>query len=192
MTILANKLAAAAVPAKQETILARKRAETPRGEYCVMPLFGRVWVELAGGIVLDEVESGVYAAMDEKKLAPTALNMRSYDQCRTALTLAWAVRNPDPDKREERAGTSDEWRALDVDLQVACGLVYDDVRERLSPVGMSRLSQDQLDAIRLGIEKKNRMLLVSAGVAALSLYLLTMDAPPASSPTMQSSTGESQ
>lgn len=198
MTILADKKAAAAAPkapARSETLLARKRAGTPRGEYVEMPMLGRVWVELAGGAILDEIESAVYATMDALKLPLSAMNMRTYDHCRSALTLAWAVR--DPENHAVRVGTEDEWRGIgeggvDLDLMLACSFIYGDVRERLSPVGMGALTKDQLDGIRLAIEKKNPMSLLSAGVVALSLYLLTTDVPQPTSPTTQSSTGESQ
>lgn len=193
MTILADKKAAAAAPKvadKPPTLLARKRAQTPRGEYVEMPMFGRVWVELVGEAATGEIEGATFAAMKAEGLDPIALNMRAYSQCRDALTLAWAVRNPED--HAERVGSQDEWRELDVDLIVACGLIYADVRERLSPVAMGSLTKDQIEEIRLAIEKKNATRLVDAGVVALSLYLLSMDAPPAISPTTKSSTGASQ
>jgi hypothetical protein len=69
--------------------------------------------------------------------------------------------------------------------------VWQDVCDRLSPVQAGKLTQDQLDAIRLGIEKKNPRLLRSVGVVALSNYLLTTADPPASSPMTPSSSGAS-
>lgn len=193
MTILADKKAAAAAkaaPAKPESILARKRAQTPRGEYVEMPMFGRVWVELAGERALDEIDGAVAAILKAEGLELIPLNGRAIERCRDALTLAWAVRNPDD--HTERAGTAEEWRDLDADLIVACALVYRDVRERLSPVSLGALTPEQFKAIRLDIEKKNATGLVDAGVVALSLYLLSMADPPATSPTTKSSTGESQ
>lgn len=192
MTILADKKSAAAAkvaPAKVESLLARARAQAPRGEFVEMPLLGRVWVELVGEAAVDEIEGATLAAMKAEGLELLAMNMPSYDSCRTALTLAHAVRNPE--NKEERVGTAEEWRALDIDLILACGLVYNDVRERLSPVALGALTKEQLDGIRLAIEKKNAMRLRSAGVVALSLYLLSTAAPPPTSPTTMSSTGES-
>lgn len=193
MTILADKKAAAAAkaaPAKPESILARKRAQTPRGEYVEMPMLGRVWVELVGEAAVDEIEGATLAAMKAEGLEPIGLNALSYDSCRTALTLAWAVRNPDD--HAEHVGAQDEWRDMDIDLVLACGLVYNDVRERLSPVAMGALTKEQLDDIRLAVEKKNAMRLRSYGVVVLSLYLLSTADQPATSPTTKSSTGESQ
>lgn len=187
MTILVNKQAAAAAP----TLLAQRRAQTPRGEYVELPMFGQVWIELAGEMVVDEIEGAVHAAMGRLKLEPNILNAMTYESRRLALTLAWAVRHPDPDKRDVRAGTQDEWIALDIDLLSACGLVYQDVRVRLSPVQALAVDAEQFEQIRLAHEKKNPMLLRSFGLGALSLYLASTDAPPASSPTTPSLPGES-
>jgi len=191
MTILSDaKAALARPPAQQESILARKRAQAARGELVDMPIVGKVWVELVGEASTCQIEAAVYAAMKADGLEMSALNMRSYDHCRAALTLAWAVRNPD--NHDERVGTDADWRAMDPDVIVACDYVYLDVRQRLSPVALGSLTKDQLDSIRLAIEKKNPMPLLSAGVVALSLYLLSMGEPPATSPSTKSSTGESQ
>lgn len=193
MTILADKKAAAAshqAPARAESLLARRRAQVPRGEYVEMPLVGRVWVELVGEASVDEIEGATLAAMKAEGLEPIALNALSYDSCRTALTLARAVRNSE--NKDELVGSDEEWRGLDIDIILACGLVYNDVRERLSPVAMGALTREQVDAIRLDIEKKNAMRLRSHGVVALSLFLLSTAVQLATSPTTKSSTGESQ
>lgn len=191
MTILGQKTAAAiaATPPKSETLFARARAQNPRGEFVVLPLFGRAWIELAGEMTVNEIEGAVFADMKRLDLAPTALNAFTYDNHRMAHTLAWAVR--EPDKREERFGTLDEWLALDIDMICACGIVYSDVRERLDPMGVSTLTKDDIDGIRYAIEKKNPILLRSYGVAKLSLWLLTGGVPPASSPTPPSTDGPS-
>lgn len=194
MSLLADKKAAAAAqraPSTEESsLLVRRRAQVPRGEYVEMPVLGRVWVELIGESAMAELEGATIAAMKADGLEPSAMNMQAYDQCRTALMLAWAVRHPE--NHAQRAGSQEEWRATDVDLVVACGYIYADVRERLSPVQMGALTQEKIDEIRLAIEKKNAMPLVRAGVVALSLYLLSTGDPPANSPTTKSSTGESQ
>ena len=189
MTILADKKSAAAAQAKPVSLLAQRRAQVPRGEFVEMPLVGRVWVELVGESAVDEIEGATLAAMKSEGLDPIQMNMLSYDSCRTALTLAWAVRNPD--NKDERVGTSEEWRTVDIDVILACGLIYNDVRERLSPVAMGALTTDQIDEIRLAIEKKNAMRLRSVGVVALSLYLLSMADRPETSPTTRSSSSGS-
>lgn len=192
MSMLADKKAAAAkLPdPKIETMLSRKRASSPRGEFVELPFFGRVWVELVSEAVVDEIESAVWAIMKGHDLPPTGTNVLNYGGCRDALTLAWAVRNPDA--LDEKYGTQEEWRALDVDLIYGCAFVYRDVRERLSPVQLGELSREQLDEIRHAVEKKNPTPLLDAGVVALSSYLLTTAAQPSSSPTTPSSSGESQ
>ena len=191
MSLMTQRVAAAkSAPAPAPpTLLAVARAQTPRGEHVTLPLLGRAWIELAGEAVVNEIEGAVFAEMKRLDLPPNTINAFTYDSDRTARTLAWAVRNPD--KIEERFGGLDEWLALDIDMINACGIVYADVRERLDPIGSVTLSRDDIDAIRLGIEKKNPTLLRSYGVAKLSLYLLTTADPPASSPSPLSSSGES-
>lgn len=190
MTILAAKNAAAAAQAiKPASRIAQMRAQAPRGEFVVLPLLGRVWVELVGESAQDEIDGQTVAIMKSEGLDLIPLNGRAIERCRNALTLAWAVRNAD--NKEEKFDTVEEWRSLDADLITACALIYEDVRYRLSPVAMNALTKEQIDEIRLAIEKKNATELASAGVVALSLYLLSTADPPANSPTTRSSTGES-
>lgn len=190
MTLLVRKQAEAksAAATQADTLLSRKRAATPRGELVTMPMLGLVWVELAGEMVVDEIEGAVYAAMDALKIAPTALNGATYESRRAALTLAWAVR--DPDNHETKAGTSEQWLDLDLEMISACSAVYMDVRERLNPLSFP-LSVEEHEAIRLAHEKKNTRMLRTFGVVSLSSYLATTDAPPASSPTTPPSSGPS-
>lgn len=187
MTLLGAKLAAAPAPAKAETLLAKARATHLRGEYAQLPLYGRVWIELAGEHIVDEIESEVFSAMAELKLLPLPINEMTYESRRAALTLAWAVRNPDV--HAEHFGDADEWIKVDIDMISACIGIYVDVRTRLNPLGIPLTTAD-LEEIRLGIEKKNPMLLRSCGAHKLSLYLASMESPRASSPEATSSTGE--
>lgn len=190
---MAARQAAARAPAAPvpggDTLLARARVTVPRGELVEMPLLGKVWIELPGELVVDEIEGAVFKAMADLGLPLTAVNALTYGSRRIALTLAWSVRHPEPAKREERAGTEEQWCAIDIDMLSAMSAVYTDTRERLSPLSSMVLDQDQLDAIRQGIEKKNPMLLQSVGVVALSSYLLSTAGQPASSPPTPSSTG---
>jgi hypothetical protein len=190
VSLLVSKLAAAAAPpAKVDSLFAQRRAATPRGAFVEMAFLGNVWVEMPGDMVVAEIEGAVLSQMEALKLPPTAFNAAAYGSRRLALTLAWSVRHPN--RIDERAGSAADWCALDVDMLSVCGLVYNDVRERLSPLSSDALTADEIDAIRLGIEKKNRALLLSCGVVALSNWLLTGAVQPASSPTTQSSIGES-
>lgn len=195
MTLLSRKAAEAeaarklAAVDKTETMLSRARAATPRGELVTMPMLGHVWVELAGEEVVDEIEGAVYEAMNKLKIPATAINGATYESRRAALTLAWAVR--DPDSREIRAGTTEQWLKMDIDMIAGCIAVYTDVRERLNPMAFP-LSDDEFEQIRLAHEKKNSAMLRTFGVVSLSSYLATTDAPRASSPTTPQSSGPSE
>lgn len=186
----AMKAAPAAVE-KKVTLLARALAADPRGEFAIMPKLGRVWIELAGEAVVDRIESETIEAMRVLGIPQTPLNALTYDARRTALTLAWAVRDADSTNHADRVGSVDEWLAVDIDLLSACGQVYGDVRERLNPVGSDTLTAEEFDQIRLAHEKKNAPMLRTFGLASLSNYLATTDAPPASSPTPPPSAGPS-
>ncbi len=196
MSILSDKQAAAlrAKPAPAPavpvgTILSRAYAASPRGEHVIMPILGRVWVQLAGELVEDEIESETLSAMKALGIPQTSFNSASYDQRRTALTLAWAVR--DPDAHDVNAGSTEEWLAADITLLSACGTVYGDVRERLNPLASASLTEDEFEQIRLAHEKKNPAMLRTFGLASLSNYLASTAAPPATSPTPPPSPGQS-
>jgi hypothetical protein len=174
--------------AAADTILGRAVASTPRGELVKMPLIGSVWVELVGEMVSAEIESATIRAMSELSIPFTPIHSGSYERRQTALTLAWAVRHPDSDKRHICAGTQEQWCAKDNEFLAACIAVYTDVRERLNPLSYP-LSSEEFDQIRLAHEKKNPAMLRTFGVVSLSSYLATTDAPPASSPTAPPSSG---
>lgn len=191
MTLLVQKrdaAAAASAPAKPESLFAQRRALTPRGAYVEMSFLGRVWVELPGDMITAEIESAVFSQMEALKLPAIPINGPSYDNRRLALTLAWAVRHPDT---KEPAGTQAQWCDLDLDMLAACGMVYNDAREILSPLTSDSLTPAQVDAIQLALKKKDKTLLLSCGVVVLSNWLLTGASQPANSPTTASSTGPS-
>lgn len=191
MTQLGTKLSAAKSPPARspDTKLAKWRSTNQRGAHVTLPLLGRVWVELCGDAEVTRIESDVYKEMEALGLAATTLNALTYDACRTRLTLAWAVR--EEDRHEERFGTAEQWGEVDVDLLSACGIMYSTVREQLDPVGMPTLTSDDLDGIRLALEKKDPTTLRSFGIVKLSLYLLSTAGQPSTSPTPMSSSGES-
>lgn len=176
-------------PPAEPGMVATARARSPRGEHVELPLIGRVWIELPGDLVVAEIEAAARREMKRIDLELDAVTSLSYASHQLARTLAWATRKPDD--ISVRADTLEEWLNADPDWLNACGLVYADVRVRLNPTASS-LTQDQLDEIRLEHEKKNWMQLQSYGAVALSIYIASMGAPPASSPTTPSSTGESQ
>ncbi len=186
MSLLKQRVAAAAP--RVETLLGRARAANLRGELVTLPLLGRAWIQLASEVQVNEIESAVTQEMERLKLAPTALNAMTFDSARTALTLARAVR--DPNDHEIPFGGVDEWLDMDIDLIAACGIVYNDVRERLDPIGIAYLSDRDREGIADALEKKNPILLRSYGVAMLATFMLFGGAPPPSSPTPASGTGQ--
>jgi hypothetical protein len=201
MTILANKIAAgqaespaaaAARRAREVDVVATKLAPyagSPRGEIVDLPVLGPAWIQLASSDVLTEITGSVMARMADLKLEAIPLNGDDYAAERTKRILAWAVR--DADNRLLPFGTLAEWGTIDSDLMMACGMKYNDVRVRLDPVSSASLTENDFAVIMMAIEKKDPALLLSCGLAKLSLYLLTTASPPASSPTPPSSSGES-
>ncbi len=186
MSILTDKMRAVPV-AGAPSLLAAARATCLRGELVTLPKFGKAWIELAGERAVTEIEGAVFAEMEALKLPPIGINARSYESCRHRHTLARCVRSEA--NHEIPWGSVEEWGNVDSDLLIACAIVYADVRERLDPVGMDTLTQDDFDAIRIAIEKKNPILLRSYGVVALSIYVLTTASPLSTSPIPASSTG---
>lgn len=193
MTQLGKKLGAIG-DAKSPTALSRVRSSFQRGEVANFPLLGPVWIELPGDAIIAEIEGAVWARMEELKLSPNAINAFTYSYCRSAHTLAWAVR--EVGDHDVRFGTVDEWSGktkpgIDMDLLVACDLVYSDVRERLDPIGLTTLTKERLDDIRAAFEKKNLTLLRSFGVSELSIWLCSTDVQLANCPIPSSSSGQS-
>lgn len=193
MSQLGKKLGAVG-SSKEPSALARARASFQRGELVALPLLGPAWIELPGDAAVAEIESAVWATMAELKLQANSLTAFAFSACRAAHTLAWAVR--EAGNHDARFGTIEEWRGqtdppIDTDLLMACELVYADVRERLDPIGLTTLTKETSDEIRLAVEKKNLTYLRSFGVSTLSLWLLSSDVQLASSPIPTSSSGES-
>jgi hypothetical protein len=192
MSMLGQKLAAqqAAPPqtSSPRSGLAAARATCLRGEQVTLPVLGEVWIELAGEREVNEIESAVFAEMTALNLPLNTINARTYDSCRNRHTLARCVR--ETKNRDVPFGPVEEWAKVDLDLLTACAIVYNDVRERLDPVGMETLTREDLEGIRLAIEKKNPRSLRSYGVVALSLYMLATANQQSTSQIPASSNGE--
>lgn len=188
MTQLGQKLSIGAngKPAAPSS-LARWQSTNQRGMDVTLPLLGPVWIELAGDAVVTQIEGAVFREMEAHGLQPVPINSLSYDAARTRRTLAWAIR--EIGDHAKPFGSLEEWSALDTDLLSSIGVFYNTAREQLDPFGMATLTKQDADEIRLAIEKKNPNLLRSYGIAKLSLYLLSMESPPATSPTPMSSSG---
>lgn len=161
---------------------------SPRGERVILPVLGEVWIQLAGSDKLTEITSAVHAKMRELQLDPVPLNGEDFGAERTKHILAWSVRCAD--NHAEPFGTIEQWGTVDADVMMAAGQAYMDVRARLDPLANPALTDDECREILYAIEKKNAQLLMSYGVAKLSLFLLTTAAQPLSSPTPKSSPGE--
>lgn len=175
-----------AVAAAKASLLSRRAATVVRGEDAVLPLFGPVYIELLGHTADNQVEAATFKAMADAGLPPVPMHAWSYDIQRTARTLAQAVR--DPSNHAEPFGPVDEWLPLDDSLLFACGRVYNDVKERLDPVGVLFLSPETADEITEAFKKKDASTLRSHGVALLVNWLLSGVVQLSSSPTPASST----
>jgi hypothetical protein len=177
-----------AVPATPTSKLGKFVAAGLRGEMVELPVLGPAYVELPGHDTTNQIESETIAEMRRLDLEASVLTALTYDAEKARRTLAHSVR--DAEDRSKPFGTVDEWGKVDPDIISACYQSYADVRYRLAPLDMP-LTEEDVREIESAIEKKRPQLLRSFGVAALSTYLLTRASPPASSPTLPSSSGQS-
>jgi len=169
---------------------ASQDANAPRrGMLATLPVFGEVWIELAGHEDVSDIEAATFAHLRGKGLELETATALSYEDERSMRTLAIAVR--DAKDRGRAFGTLEQWRKVDSDLVKACSWVYDDVRRTLDVLAPNVLTDEQARLIQLAIEKKNQPFLMSCGVGMLAIYLLTTESRQASSPTPPSSTGPS-
>lgn len=167
--------------APRASLLSTRMDMSARGEEVELPMIGRVYMQLLGHQAANQVEGATFKAMEAAGLPPIALHAWSYDMQRQARTLAVAAR--DPDSRTEPMGTLEEWLALDDSLLFACGRIYQDVKERLDPVGTLFLPPDTADEITEAFKKKDVSSLRSHGVVLLTSWLLSGAVQLSSSPT---------
>jgi hypothetical protein len=161
-----------------------------RGMLVELPVLGRAWVELIGSREAQSVDIAALTDLSSKMgstfesgFVGTMLEFE-----RALRILPEAVR--DPDDHSKPFGTEEEWGDLDPDLVNAAWHAYGDVREALDPLD-ALITPAERDVISAAIAKKNSTLLRSFGAAKLSLYLLSMDAQPSTSPTPNAGVGES-
>lgn len=180
-----------AAPAAQ-TKMAQVRATIDTGEYVVLPIYGRVWIELVGHDPSNIIEAATYGHMAEIGLPPVAaLHAWSYDIQRSARTLALAVR--DPEDHAASFGSLEEWLVERDDVIFWCFTKYKDVKSRLDPDD-SEITPELRAMIDEDFSKKNASRLRSYGVATLVTWLLTGDlhlGELATSPGPASRSGES-
>lgn len=122
------------------------------------------------------IESEVLAYM--KALSITSLEQYSAE---TAVrTLAIAVRDPQDEHRT--LDSVEEWRECDDDQIAALWKVYQDLAERVDPLGADggELEPGELDAMIAAAKKKEFDRLISYGSRRLAIFAITTAAPPAS------------
>jgi hypothetical protein len=159
-----------------------------RGEEVVLPVLGRVWLELPGARQWQEIESEVRKEMRRLEVGDLHVGTAAQHETELALrVLAVAVR--DPDRRDQRFGTLEEWGELDNDIVSVAWHAFGDVRERLDPVSQP-LSNDEMLAVSAAVKKKDATLLRTFGVVRLSAWLATTGEPPSTSPIPSSSSTE--
>lgn len=190
MTLLGNKLKGAGAqpaPAAQSRIAA-VLAFGPRGELVELPLIGKAWIAVGSHAMLSEVEAAVERRMAELGLTLTAFTAGAWESERAVQTLARCVRTAED--HDAPVGTPAEWAELDTNTINKCWTVYGDVFDRLAPLD-GELPESTRKQIFAALVKKNATALRSFGVNALATFLLSMESPPATSPTPTSSDGES-
>lgn len=160
-----------------------------RGEEVTLPVLGRVFVELPGARVWQEIEGAVRREMRRLEAPTEGIEGAAMREAELALrVLAAAVR--DPDDHAVPFGSLEEWGAVDNDVINLAWQAFGDVRERLDPVSFP-MSPDEMFAIAAVVKKKDPALLRTFGVVRLSLWLASMGdqlsiSPTPSSPSLDS------
>jgi hypothetical protein len=162
------------------TPLSRAMPGGSRGEDVVLPLLGRVRIELVGETAKQEIEAAVYRAMRARELDLNIVTSERYEAERAVRTLAHACRDPDDATHTAPFGTLEQWGELDSDIIATAWQAYGDVRERLDPLE-TVLTEDERIAIEVAVKKKDARLLRSYGISKLSSWLASMDVPPSTS-----------
>lgn len=177
------------------TKLSATMGKVARGDWAELPVFGRVWIQLNRHTASNSIEAATIKEMERVGIPLTAGFAGSAAPERNARILADGVRDPDDPTHETRFGTEEQWLALDDDLIQSCALYYDDVRARLDPLGNPYLSDDgrreAFAACTEAFKKKDRITLLSFGVAVLSAWLLSGEVQLSTSPTPSSTSSPS-
>lgn len=171
--------ALAAAQDARKTTLGNRLAEGRRGEDVAIPGLGPVRLELLGARASQEVEAAVYRNMLALGIDLGAMTLDRFELERAVVTLAEAAR--EPADRSLPFGTLAEWQRVDPVTIITAWDTYLDVKDRLDPLD-TPLTDDERDQIERAIQKKDRTLLRSFGVAKLSLFMLSTVAQPSISP----------
>lgn len=160
-----------------------------RGEEVVLPLLGRVWIELPGARAWQEIEAAVKKEMRRLEVGELGIETAAQYQAELAIRVcAEAVR--DPDDHAIKFGTLEEWGGLDNDVISLVWHAFGDVRDRLDPVATSTSHEDML-AISIAVKKKDGPTLRRFGVVKLSAWLASMGSQLLIARTPSSSSSES-
>ena len=177
--------AAESVPTK----LAAHRGQVARGEYVELPGLGRVYMRLLGRTATTAIEAAVFDTLPKLGIPATQIHAFTYDQERKVRTLAAAAR--DPEDHTQPFGTLNDWLEEDDDIIFAAGLVLDDVKARLDPVGAGEIDEQTEAELLDAFKKKETGRLMLYGVATLARWLTSGVVQLSSSPTPSSSTSPS-
>jgi antitoxin (DNA-binding transcriptional repressor) of toxin-antitoxin stability system len=192
---------APAAPAAGQSKLTELEAliDARRGETVNLPVLGAAYLQIVPHGPMNDIESALLAEMQRLQIPPTAVFLdTTWDIERKARILAASARRADDPTHSIPLLPQDFWlgkagpnkdRGVDDHLIVACFEVYRDVCARLDPIGMGSLTPEHASMIMDAFKKKDGTVLVGFGAVLLTLWLLTGDLQPSSSPTPASSTG---
>lgn len=180
---------APAAPQSVPTKLAAHRGQVARGEYVELPGLGRVYMRLLGRVTTTAIEVAVFDSLAKEGLPAIQIHAFTYDQERKMRTLAAAAR--DPDDHSQPFGTLQDWQEEDDDIIFHAGVILDDVKARLDPVGHGPID-DQVEAELFDAFKKKEIgRLMLFGVATLARWLTSGAVQLSSSPTPSSKSSPS-
>lgn len=175
MSRLRKTLAGAAQPVQTSAPAPMRRvlAGGRRGEEVVLPVLGRVWIELPGARAWQEMEAAVRREMRRLEVGELGIETAAqYEAERALRVLAMSVR--DADHHDVAFGSLEDWGELaDNDVIIPAWHAFEDVRERLDPV-TTELSAEDAIAIGVAVKKNDPSLLRAFGVVKLSAWLASM------------------
>jgi hypothetical protein len=139
-----------------------------------------------------DIEGEVTATMERRGLEAGIINQAAWELERARRVLAEVLLDPDPDKRSNPPpiGTLADWGRVPKEIIVELWRRHTDFCEQHDP-SFDKLTDEEVEELKLAVAKKNSAWLRSFGARRLASYLLTLDVPPASSPTPESGPGES-
>lgn len=156
-----------------ESKMAAARRGVARGEEAMLPVFGRVWIEVLGMSAGESIEAATFEHMESIGLKATVLHEGSYNLHRFARVLAEAVRVIDDPTHQERFGSVEEWCDEHEAIIGLCIERYLEIKRRLDPSSTIAPSETERAAIEDAFKKKDSSLLRSFGAPTLTSWLLS-------------------